>query len=88
MRCHARVSLGRVEVLVAEQLLHLAEVRAGAEKLRGEDVAERVWRHALALADARRSDVVAEDLPELRVVERLALDATKSACSINGTRVA
>jgi len=60
---------------VPEQLLHLAEVRPGAQELGGEDVAECVRRHALALADARRGDVVAEDLAELRVVERLALDA-------------
>jgi len=38
-------------------------------------VTERVRRHALALADARGGDVVAEDLSELRVVEGLALDA-------------
>jgi hypothetical protein len=31
MRVHARVALRRVEVLVAEQLLDLAQVRARAE---------------------------------------------------------
>ena len=36
---------------------------------------KRVRRHALAFADARRGDVVADDLAELGVVERLALDA-------------
>lgn len=63
-----------VEVLAPEQLLHLTQVRAGAQELRGEDVAKRVRRHALAFADARRGDVVTEDLPQLVVVERLALD--------------
>jgi hypothetical protein len=33
MRVDARVALRRVEVLVAKQLLDLAEIRAGAEKL-------------------------------------------------------
>ena len=31
MRVHARVALRRVEVLVAEELLDLAQVRAGVE---------------------------------------------------------
>jgi hypothetical protein len=41
------------------------------------NVPERVRRHAFTLVHARRVDVVAEDLAELRVVERLALDADK-----------
>jgi hypothetical protein len=63
----ARVALGRVEVLVAEQLLDLAKVRARVEELRGEDMPQRVRRHAFALADAACLDVVAEELVELRV---------------------
>jgi hypothetical protein len=39
---HAGVALCGVEVLVPEELLDLAEVRAGAQKLGGEDVAQRV----------------------------------------------
>ena len=54
----------RVEVLVAERLLDLAQVRARVEELGGEDVAERVRRDAFALADAGRLDVVAEDLDD------------------------
>ena len=73
MRVDARVALRRVEVLVSEQLLDLAEVRAAAEELGGEDVPERVRRDALALVDAARVDVVAERLPELGVVEPVAL---------------
>ena len=60
---------------MAEQLLDLAQVRAGVEELGGEDVAERVRGDALSLADAGRFDVVSEDLAELGVVESLALDA-------------
>jgi hypothetical protein len=55
-------------VLVTEELLDLTQVRAGAEQLGREDVSERVGRDALALVDAARVDVVAEDLAELRVV--------------------
>src|SRR5262249_42281419 len=51
VRGHARVALGRVEVLVAEELLDLAEVRPGAEQLRGEDVTKGMGRDALALGD-------------------------------------
>src|SRR5262249_27514157 len=51
VRGHARVALGRVEVLVAEELLDLAEVRPGAEQLRCEDVTKGVGRDALALGD-------------------------------------
>jgi hypothetical protein len=60
---------------VPEELLDLAEVRAGAKELRREDVSQSVWRYALALVHAGRAHVVTEDLSELRVVERLALDA-------------
>jgi hypothetical protein len=35
VRVHGRVALLRVEVLVAEQLLDLAQVRAGVEELGG-----------------------------------------------------
>src|SRR5207249_12099970 len=42
---HACVALRRVEVLVAEQLLDLAQVRSGAQQFGGEDVTEGVWRH-------------------------------------------
>jgi hypothetical protein len=67
VRVHPRIPLGRVEVLVPEQLLDLAQVGAGVEQLGGEDVAERVRRDVLPLADAARVDVVAEDLAELGV---------------------
>jgi hypothetical protein len=60
---------------VAEELLDLAQVRARSEEFGGEDVPERVRCHALALVDTSGVDVVAEDLPELRVVESVALDA-------------
>ena len=49
VRVHARVALRRVEVLVAEQLLDLAQVRARAQELGGEDVPQCVRRDALAL---------------------------------------
>jgi hypothetical protein len=39
---HACVALRRVEVLVAEQFLDLAHVRAGVEKLGGEGMALRL----------------------------------------------
>jgi hypothetical protein len=45
------------------------------EELGGEDVSERVRRDALPLVDAGHVDVVAKDLPELRVVQRLTLNA-------------
>jgi hypothetical protein len=60
---------------VTEELLDLTQVRAGARELRGEDVPQRVWGDALALVDATRVDVVAEDLTELGVVEPVPLDA-------------
>ncbi len=62
VRVHARVALRRVEVLVPEQLLDLAQVRAGTQELGGENVPERVRRHMLALVDAGGVDVVAERL--------------------------
>jgi hypothetical protein len=54
------VALRGVQVLVAEKLLYLAQVRARAQKLGGEDVAERVGGYALALAHAGRLGVTAE----------------------------
>lgn len=48
----SRVPLRGVEVLVAEQFLDLTEVRAGAQKLRREDVPKRVRGDVLALGDA------------------------------------
>lgn len=42
VRIHARVTLRRVEVLVAEQLLDLAQVRAGAEELGGGTLRQRM----------------------------------------------
>lgn len=59
---------------MAEELLDLAQVRPGAQELGREDVSERVRGNALALVDAGRVDVVAEDLPELGVVEPVALN--------------
>jgi hypothetical protein len=55
VRVDARVALGRVEVLVAEQLLDLAQARAGVEELGGEHMAERVRSDPLALADPAAS---------------------------------
>ena len=49
MCAHPRVALRRVEVLVSEQLLDLAEVRARAEQLRGKHVAQSVGRDRLRL---------------------------------------
>ena len=72
---HARVALGRVEVLVPEQLLDLAQVRARVQELCGEDVSERVRGDVLTLVDAARLDVVPEGLRELGDVESPALDA-------------
>ncbi len=88
VRVHARVALRRVEMLVTQQFLDLAQVRARAEQFGGEHVPKRVRRHALALVDAARVDVMAEDLAELRVVETVSLHADESACSISGRRVA
>jgi hypothetical protein len=78
------VALPRVEVLVPEQLLHLAPARRSS----GEDVAQRVRSGALALVHARCRHVVAEEVADLGVVERLALDADETTCSVNGVRVA
>jgi len=64
-------------VLVAKELLDLAQVRAGAEELGGEHVAERVRRDPLALVHAGCLDVVPEDLAEFgarplrRTIQRL-----------------
>lgn len=77
MRVHACVALGRIEMLVPEQLLDLAQVRPSVEELGGEDVPERVRSDALALVDAARIDVVAERLAELGVVEPVTLDANE-----------
>jgi hypothetical protein len=55
MCVRVRVALRRVEVLVPEALLYLAEDGAGAEELRGEEVAERVWSDMLSLADPAAS---------------------------------
>lgn len=60
---------------MAEELLDLAEVRAGVQKLGGKHVAERVRRDALARVHARRVDVAAEQLAELRLGKSPALDA-------------
>ena len=54
MGVHTRVALRRVQVLVSEQLLDLAQVGARAQQLGGEDVAQRVRGDVLALVDARR----------------------------------
>jgi hypothetical protein len=67
------VALGRVEVLVPQQLLDLAQVGPGPEELGGEDVAECVRGDALALVDTGCLDVVAEGLAELGEVEPVAL---------------
>jgi hypothetical protein len=53
----------------------LLQIRAGVEELGGEHMPERVRGDALALVDATRVDVVAENLTELRLVEATALDA-------------
>ena len=63
---HARVALRGVEVLVAEQVLDLAQVRARVQELRSEHVTERVRRDALALVYAGGIDVVTANLTELR----------------------
>src|SRR5690242_16309893 len=49
MRGDTGVALRRVEVLVSEQLLDLAQIRARAEELGCEHVPERVRRHPLPL---------------------------------------
>ena len=49
---HVRVDLGRREVLVAEQLLDDAQVRAAVEQVRREGVPQRVGRDALGQAGA------------------------------------
>ena len=49
-------------------------------------MAERVRRHALALVDAARLDVVAEELAELGVVEPVALDADEQRLLASGWR--
>ena len=50
---------------MVEQLLDLAQVRARAEELGGEDIPERVRRDV----DAARVDVGAKDLAEVGVLE-------------------
>ncbi len=61
---------------MAEQLLDLAQVRAGMEERGGEHVPERVRGDPLALIDTGGVDVVTERLPELGVVEALALPSS------------
>src|SRR6266540_2533356 len=39
-----RVALGRVDAVVAEQLLHVTKISAGAKKMRGERMSQRVRR--------------------------------------------
>ena len=53
-------------MLVAEQVLDLAQVRARVQELRSEHVTERVRRDALALVYAGGIDVVTANLTELR----------------------
>ena len=50
-------------MLVAEQVLDLAQVRARVQELRSEHVTERVRRDALALVYAGGIDVVTETWP-------------------------
>jgi hypothetical protein len=52
VRSDAGVALGGVEMLVAEQLLDLAQVGADTQQFGGEDVPEPVRRHLLPLGDA------------------------------------
>jgi hypothetical protein len=75
MCSHACVALGRVEVLVPQQLLDLAQVGPGTEQFRGEDVPERVRRHPLALADPGGSRVAEECLGHDRLREPATLHA-------------
>src|SRR5207249_3960718 len=54
---------------------YLAQVRTCVQELGGEDVPQGMRRDLLALVHAGRLNVVAKHLPELRVVQWLALDA-------------
>src|SRR5437016_1010629 len=69
------VALRRVEVLVAEELLDLAQVRTRVQELGRKHVPKCVRGDALALADAGSGDVAAKDLAQLCLVQAAALDA-------------
>src|SRR2546429_8685813 len=69
VRSDVHVALRRVEVLVTEQLLDLAQVRARVQQLGGEHVPKRVRGDALTRADAASGDVAAKDLAQLCLVQ-------------------
>jgi hypothetical protein len=60
---------------VAEPLLDLAQVRAGAQQLGREHVPERVRGHPLALGNPGRAGVAEEGLGEDRRCQPPTLDA-------------
>ena len=70
-----RVALCGIQVLVAEQLLDLAQVCACAQKLGGEDMTKRVGSDALTLGDARGVGVAAKRGGEDRGGEAVAENA-------------
>jgi hypothetical protein len=72
---NAGVALGRVEVLVTEELLDLAQVGAGAQELGGEDVAHGVGGDSLSLADPGGPHVAEEGLGQDRRRQPPTLDA-------------
>jgi hypothetical protein len=78
MRRNAGVALGRVEVLVAQELLDLAQVGAGAQKLRGEDVAQGVGGDSLSLADPCGPHVAQKVWVRMVAESRLPWTPTKS----------
>src|SRR5690242_3777132 len=70
LRADLRVDLGRRDVRVAEELLHLAQAGAGAEHMRREAVAQSVRRHAPGKAGI--AGVALEDEPEALAGQPLA----------------
>ena len=72
-----RVALCGIQVLVAEQLLDLAQVCACAQKLGGEDMTKRVGSDALTLGDARGVGVAAKRGGEDRGGEAVAENANE-----------
>src|SRR3954465_1219864 len=70
-----RVNLRGRDVDMTQHLLHRPEIRAAFQQMRGERMAQRMWRDGLG--DACLVDVFAEDLPRSHSRQRLAARVEK-----------